>query len=477
MGNKASAHPSKSFFVDMLTRDIELGDAILDLIDNCIDGIQREIAGTPRAKRASPYAGFKADLKLDKRSFSIKDNCGGIPRETAEKYAFRLGRPSNMPREQLPTMGVYGIGMKRAMFKIGRSSTVTTVHDGTAYQVAVSAQWMDSDDDWDLPIKDLPSNQVPSSLKGTKGTLIEISHLVQGVAQEFDPQASKFLEMLRATIATHYSYIIHKGFAIHVNGTEIRPKALAILVSAPKQPKDRIEPFVYEVAKDGVTVDLVIGLYRNIPNQQEIDEELDGKSSTGSRETCGWTVICNDRVVVYNDKSRLTGWGEATVPAYHPQFNAIAGIVRFQSINMSKLPVTTTKRGLEAGSELYLAVKDVMREGLKHFTSFTNHWKSRGTERSALLKAAIPTDPFEVTQLLHEKKWNEVRKGLGGRKYIPPLPKPVADPSSQTDVVIRFTRRTTDVAAVADLLFGDSGVAPSLVGEECFDRTLRRAKQ
>ena len=35
------AAPVKSFFVYMLTRDIRLEDAILDLLDNCVDGILR----------------------------------------------------------------------------------------------------------------------------------------------------------------------------------------------------------------------------------------------------------------------------------------------------------------------------------------------------------------------------------------------------------------------------------------------------
>ena len=35
------AKPVKSFFVEMLTRDIDLVDAILDLLDNCVDGILR----------------------------------------------------------------------------------------------------------------------------------------------------------------------------------------------------------------------------------------------------------------------------------------------------------------------------------------------------------------------------------------------------------------------------------------------------
>ena len=34
----AAAIPTKQFFVSMLTRDISLADAILDLIDNCLDG-------------------------------------------------------------------------------------------------------------------------------------------------------------------------------------------------------------------------------------------------------------------------------------------------------------------------------------------------------------------------------------------------------------------------------------------------------
>jgi len=35
------ASPTKDFFVSMLTRDISLDDAILDLLDNCVDGILR----------------------------------------------------------------------------------------------------------------------------------------------------------------------------------------------------------------------------------------------------------------------------------------------------------------------------------------------------------------------------------------------------------------------------------------------------
>ena len=35
--DQAQASPTKRFFVSMLTRDINLADAILDLLDNCLD--------------------------------------------------------------------------------------------------------------------------------------------------------------------------------------------------------------------------------------------------------------------------------------------------------------------------------------------------------------------------------------------------------------------------------------------------------
>src|SRR5690349_21592309 len=87
----AVASPTKDFFVRMLTRDIELNDAILDLLDNCVDGILR--SGKAKRKSAIPYKGFTAKITLAKNYFEIEDNCGGIPFEVAKKYAFAMGRP------------------------------------------------------------------------------------------------------------------------------------------------------------------------------------------------------------------------------------------------------------------------------------------------------------------------------------------------------------------------------------------------
>lgn len=142
--------PTKRFFVSMLTRDIELNDAILDLIDNCVDGAMRQRRG--KLAGTKPFAGSTAELKLSKSEFKISDNCGGIPEDYVED-AFSLGRPNIQKDGDLPTIGMYGIGMKRAIFKIGNEATVVSNSQDGHFSVTYSSEWLDPDnDDWDLPI-------------------------------------------------------------------------------------------------------------------------------------------------------------------------------------------------------------------------------------------------------------------------------------------------------------------------------------
>ncbi len=109
----AAAFPAKRFFVDMLVRDIELHDAILDLLDNCVDGAMRASENNVPKSPDRPYHGFSAWIEFDQDRFCITDNCGGIPIDLAEKYAFRMGRADAERDKDLATVGVYGIGMKR----------------------------------------------------------------------------------------------------------------------------------------------------------------------------------------------------------------------------------------------------------------------------------------------------------------------------------------------------------------------------
>jgi hypothetical protein len=218
-----------------------------------------------------------------------------------------------------------------------------------------------------------------------------------------------------------------------------------------------------------------------MPSDEEIDE--DEKGTRYSSANAGWTIIANDRVVVYCDKSKLTGWGDAGVPSYHTQFIAISGVVIFTSSDARKLPVTTTKRGIDASSEVFLTVKNYMRDGMKLFTDYTNKWKSDKTEERKHTAAATTVPVTEVAtkieQVASSTPFRQPRnsKSPNARVSKPALPTPSATASKPTNASIKFSKPIEEVKVVSAYLFdGDSEQSPGSVGEECFDFVRRKVK-
>jgi hypothetical protein len=459
--SQANAFPAKRFFVEMLTRDIDLGDAILDLLDNCVDGAIR----TGPASKERPYEGFHAYLTLKPNEFRIEDNCGGMDKDTAEKYAFRLGRMAKDRDANLATVGVYGIGMKRAIFKLGTNCVIRSHHKTFQFSVTISNRWMEDDDAWHLDL-------VEEKTAGNIGTVINLDQLHPSVSIAFTEQKGGFIDDFREIVQKHYSYIIEKGFAIEINGEPVRAMTLQTLFdhTALESNSKGIQPYIYEADSDGVSVKLMMGQYEKFLTDQEQD---DSEKGLRNKESAGWTIICNDRVVVAADKSRMTGWGEAGVPAYHSQFTALAGVVIFRSNDPLKLPVTTTKRGVDQNSELYGQIKEVMREALKHFTGYTNKWKGQTPERDEIQVKAAAIDIRKATTSIPDNRWRDVRKGIGGRRFVPDLPEP---PSESRTRRIQFTRPLEDVTVLADYLLGDVKAKPGDVGVASFEWALRKAK-
>ena len=75
----------------VLREDVDPGhrtqDAILDLLDNCVDGILRRPLrhSKSRSRKTRPYEGASR-ARIDARPdhFEIVDNCGGIDRQIAK---------------------------------------------------------------------------------------------------------------------------------------------------------------------------------------------------------------------------------------------------------------------------------------------------------------------------------------------------------------------------------------------------------
>jgi Histidine kinase-, DNA gyrase B-, and HSP90-like ATPase len=454
--------PAKAFFVSMLTRDIDLQDAILDLLDNCVDGAIR--TRTQKLADDDSLEGFWAKIKFEDRRFTIEDNCGGIPWEIAKEYAFCMGKPDRI-RTEPGTIGVVGIGMKRAIFKMGRECHVHSNHKDDAFLVTIPPKWFADDAKWGFFDAE---REKPTTKQ--YGTIIEISELEDSVKLAFR-DGSTFRETFRTVVGESYSYLIEKGFSVKVNGLDVKRKPVKLCFENPGALQKRgqqIRPYIYQGKIKGVEVFLAVGYRSRLRTQEEQDDDAE---TTFAAKDAGWTVVCNDRVVLSGDRTIKTGWGFGGVPSFHYQFNCIAGIVEFRSRDTAKLPITTTKRGIDTGKDVYTLVRQRMQEGLKCFTRNTNRWKGFEPE----IKGRFDDISFLDLRDLKRVARKMPLTALGGegeqKQFKPDLPEKKKIVTTRR---ISFTKELAEIETVSKHLF-DEIRKPDEVGETCFDRFLQEA--
>jgi len=457
----AEAVPTKRFFVSMLTRDINLVDAILDLVDNCLDGALRSAQGAE-----VNYAQHFIRIALSAEQFSISDDCGGIPRVIAKNYAFKMGREGTDKRDdETETIGMYGIGMKRAIFKMGRNSVVRSFNADDNFKVPISADWLEEPGWNPLPILDTIGDEALS----VRGTTIQVVDLYPTVAQHFENAA--FINDLRRSLGEHFTTFLQRGLLIEVNREKVEPVRIEVLVSEdPRGPA----PYLYKKDIDGVSMSIVVGFNAGPRDGDDDDADLDFDADRSS-ETAGWSVFCNDRAVIVGDKSRMTGWGDG-VPLYHGQFSVITGIVEFRSTLADKLPVTTTKRALDTASSVWLEAKVKMREGLRVWTTHTNTWKNHPrADQASFWASARPLDLARAIAAVSERKLTS--KADGGVEYNPAKDKVLPVPPGKTPSSRRivFSRPMEEIRAVSTYLFDKEDEKPGVVGDRCFEMVRVKA--
>ena len=455
-------YPDKSFFVSMLTRDINLDAAILDLLDNCVDGILRI---KPKSRSKKPYQGYWAEINYNADSFSISDNCGGIPWNLHD-YAFRLGRPKNSEKSPPGSVGTYGIGMKRAIFKIGERCLISTKNRTDSYEVEISENWKNDITDWKFPAREA------SKKMKYDGTTIVVDKLDPGISSLFGQDNASFTKNIRETISTYYAFIINKGFEVRVNGKPVPALPTNLVFVENMRNKRAIRPFMFRTEIEGVKVFLAVGFTKPIPSEDDLLQEREGTKY--SSLDAGWTVICNDRAVLYCDRTARTGWGETPVPKFHQQFIAIAGIVEFQCSDPSKLPTTTTKSGVNQDSVLYLEIKNKMREGMKIFTDYTYNWKDDVSKAKKDIAIGTPLNFVELKKKSESLRFTRIRSGKG-EQFKPSLPK--AKKGNSSEQRISFVRDIEEISSVGEFLLGDADAKPNEVGIECFERVIREIQE
>lgn len=440
--DEIDAEPTKAFFVDMFTRDIPLDQAILDLVDNSVDGA--------KALNSDGHSSFEErwiKLEFNKEKFSIIDNCGGFGRQAAKEYAFKFGRPGGAKRTP-HSIGQFGIGMKRALFKFGRHFVVNSATADETWRVEVPVDNWEIEPGWTFPMADLPDSAAVSMEH--PGTEIVVTELRPEVSSRFGQL--NFQNSIIELIKSKHRQFIAEGLSIAVNGRHVDATSLLLLVNDGLQPG--IDNLRWdEPDRDPVTARIIVALGPSIPRQS------------------GWYVVCNGRVVLEADRSPVTGWGlmeeakhRLLVPSFHNQFARFRGLVFFDSNDSSLVPWNTTKTSIDQDNRYWRDAFDRMIEMMRPVIDFLNdldsdieeHTKQESPLNQYVAKSrVVAPDALRTTATFQAPTRERFVKG----------PK---------KVTIQYSRPVDDVILLQEVFGVNSAKA---VGEATFDTVLQRQKR
>ena len=432
--------PTKDFFISMLVRDIGLIPAIVDLVDNSVDGARRlRPADDPERQEAQRFGGLFVSLRTTPGAFEITDNCGGITWEIARSYAFRFGRPTDAPSTP-GSIGQFGIGMKRALFKLGNAFKVRSITEGEDFELRVNVPEWNASSDWDFTDVTYRTAHNDGS---DAGTTISVSDLHPSISESFS--LKRFETELSDELSMRHQASMNDGLAVSLNGIPVDVDVLTLLAT------DELKP-------GHLSEDL----------DEESETPVHAKMYTGvsssSPADAGWYVYCNGRLILGPDRSAVTGWGAVRgVPQYHNQYARFRGYLFFESASVDKLPWTTTKEGVDAGHWAYRTMKPRMLDATKPVIAFLNALDAEkdnpasGKESLEAFVSAAEKSPSTLSQITTTTAFTSPAR--------PKAPKP---PETQS---IQFVRPKKQIDAIKKKLKVSTA---GKVGEGTFDYFYKR---
>lgn len=386
-----SAAPTKRFFISVLIKDIQFIDAVVELVDNSVDSARARNGGTD-------FTGVIIEIDHSNGQFSIQDNAQGISIDVAKNYAFRFGRPDNAP--SVPgTVGEFGVGMKRALFKIGRHFVVKswTTEDFFSVDVDVDAWESQPETDpngWTFAMKE--SGQNPDASK--TGTAILVDRLYDYAADELT--STNFDTRLIALLKEAHASSLVAGLQIIVNKNPVLAQPPTLLSSADISPISNQQTL--DIGGKEVTVQIIAGVG---------DPVL---------ADAGWYVYCNGRQIERAEKTERTGWNSAIddgdkIPKPHWQFRRFRGYLFFTSDFPDVLPWNTTKTGLNTEAPVYRRIRSDMNSAMLQVISFLNQLDAEPQE-GPLSASVVAAPKVQLVNLTPNQSFTYKPSG------VPPKP-------------------------------------------------------
>lgn len=346
-----------SFLAETLTTDIELTDALFDLIDNSIDAARDKILLQEDVKYDSyglpaDYSGYHIKLRLSANTIIIKDNCSGFDEDTLTKSAFITGKRSN---HQFG-IGHYGLGLKRALLKAGSNFGLVTDNGVARYRAIFNSTSFSGNE----------KSQISAEKYSTKSktySLFTVSNLFPDI--KYQVQDQTWFDYVVERLGVRYGIFIQKGLKITLVNSTLEGRCTSHIENLiPNIRKGKpLTPFSARINTDGLEVYFNIGVHESykFSGEEEHNTIENGSIST----TYGLYFISNDRVIVDASTDKKHGF----TTSWHNEYSGFICLIRMIGNNPGSLPWNTAKTELKLGSSVFLKIKGKIEQVAKEYRS------------------------------------------------------------------------------------------------------------
>ena len=308
----ANTSPTKAA-LNSLTRDVTVQACIFELIDNSID--------------AKKDGTCEITIQMIDSIFSIQDNASGISLSDFENSALRFGRVN---AEKQSGIGAFGIGLNRAILKLGKELELLSETKDTRVSVVFNIDNYLKKEGWNIPISNIEKI-------GNTGTLIKIT-LQEEINSIF---SDNMIKELQIELSKRYGYLIQKAkCVIHFNG-----KKIDAAIPALRNDGD-FKILTKYFTEKGVEVDIKLGQHQK--HKFSYEDDYNQNINKQIKQEQGWFVYCNDRAILLNELSEDVGW-EAQL---HTQHDGFVGEIHFRG-KSNLLPWGTDKVNTNLNNEIY----------------------------------------------------------------------------------------------------------------------------
>ncbi|WP_341364358.1 ATP-binding protein [Thalassospira sp. SN3W] len=349
------AVPSKRLFLSIIA-DYDLNKSVCELIDNGFDVWTRN-------GRRGPIS---IDVVIDyfNRTIRIEDNAGGLARD---ELRYIVGPGQTGSREEDETIGIFGVGTKRAVVALAEQIRITTRHrDMQTYQIEFDDGWL-NDDDWSLPLFEVSEIE-----PGT--TRIDLQRLREPIGEDHEEKLRKHLA------ATYAKFIDQAGVTLKLNGTEIRSRNFNNWSYPPDYLPRRYHGKLITPKGSEVEVEVLAG--------------LSNESSPTSGEY-GVYFYCNDRLVAPAMKTFDVGFSKGQAGLPHPKIALTKVIVSLRG-DAAEMPWNSSKSDVSTKHHVFVALHDWLVTVVKDYAAVSRAWEGRWSEKVF----AYPTGDIIDTEIL-----------------------------------------------------------------------------